>query len=81
MTILVGFNKEEVELFFTNLETLVDKSKFQPTRIYNMDETRIFSLQKPVEILAPNGKKQVGGVASWERGHNITVVCCMNSSG
>lgn len=46
-----------------------------------MDETGISSVQKPVQILALKVKKQEGGATSWGRGHNITVVCCMNDSG
>lgn len=78
---VTGFNKVEVELFYNNLETLMEKHNFEPTRIFNMDETGISSVQKPVHILAPKGKHQVGSATSWERGRNITVVCAMSASG
>lgn len=78
---VIGFSKEEVKLFFNNLESLMDKHSFGPTRIFNVDETGISSVQKPVHILAPKGKHQVGGITSWERGRNITVICSMSASG
>ena len=78
---VMGFNKEEVDIFYRNLESLMDKHNFEPTRIFNMDETGISSVQKPFHTLAPKGKNQVGGITSWERGRNITVVCCMSASG
>ena len=76
-----AFNKEDVDLFYKNLETVMTKFKFSPSRIYNMDETGISTVQKPGKILAPQGQKQVGGITSWERGKNITVVCTMSASG
>ncbi|XP_046399922.1 uncharacterized protein LOC124166435 [Ischnura elegans] len=78
---VIGFNKSEVDLFFKNLENLMDKYKFPASRVFNMDETGISSVQKPGHILAPKGQKQVGGVTSWERGRNITVVCAFSASG
>ncbi|XP_039278688.1 uncharacterized protein LOC120350209 [Nilaparvata lugens] len=78
---VVGFNKDEVGLFFSNLTTVVDKFKFGADRIYNMDETGISTVQKPGQILGPKGQKQVGGAISWERGRNITVICCFSASG
>lgn len=78
---IVGFNKDEVDLFFANLTSVVDKFKFKADRIYNMDETGISSVQKPGQILGPRGQKQVGGAISWERGRNITAICCMSASG
>lgn len=77
----VGFNKNEVDLFYNNLGAVIMKHKFPPNRIYNMDETGISTVQKPGKILAPQGQKQVGGITSWERGKNITAVCAMSASG
>lgn len=76
-----AFNKDEVDLFYKNLDTVMTKYNFPPNRIHNMDETGISTVQKPGKILAPRGQKQVGGVTSWERGKNITVVCAMSASG
>ena len=36
-----AFNRDEVNHFYSNLETLFSKCKFLPTRIYNVDEMGI----------------------------------------
>lgn len=46
-----------------------------------MDETEISSVQKTLQIISSKGKKQIGGVTSWEIGCNVTVMCCMKTSG
>lgn len=76
-----AFNKTEVELFYNNLDVLLTKYKFPASRIYNMDETGVTSVQRPGKILAPQGQKQVGSMTSWERGKTVTVVCAMSASG
>lgn len=78
---IVGFTKEEVDLFFTNLDFLMQKHKFSAARVFNMDETGISTVQKPGQILGAKGQKQIGGAISWERGRNITVICCFSASG
>jgi len=78
---ITAFNKKEVDLFFSNLETEFDKHKFQASQIYNFDETGISTVQKPGRILGPKGVKQVGAATSWERGKNITIACAMSASG
>lgn len=47
MNRITAFNKVEIGLFFQNLETLIIKYKFCPTKIYNMDETGITTAQDP----------------------------------
>lgn len=78
---ITSFNKEEVTLFYNNLEILMKKHKFTAARIYNMDETGITTVTDPGNLIAPKGQKRVGSVTSWERGKNITVICTMNASG
>lgn len=78
---VTAFNREEVELFYSNVENVMDKHKFSSTHIYNMDETGISTVQKPAKILGPKGQKQVGSVTSWERGKTVTVCCSMSASG
>jgi hypothetical protein len=76
-----AFNKTEVDRFFNNLLTVIEKNKFPESRIFNVDETGISTVQKPAKILAPKGQKQVGSVISWERGKNVTVVCAVSAVG
>lgn len=78
---ITGFNREEVNKFYDNLESVLSESKFTPDRIFNADETGITTVQDPGKILATKGKKQVGSVTSWERGKLVTVMCAMSASG
>ncbi|KAJ8946299.1 hypothetical protein NQ314_008925 [Rhamnusium bicolor] len=57
------------------------KGKFEPSRIYNVDETGITTVQQPPKILAPKGVKQIGGMTSAERGVLVTMICCINAAG
>lgn len=78
---ITAFNKEEVTIFFNNLEKVQGKHNFEGHRKFNIDETGISTVQRPGRILAPKGMKQVGFATSWERGKNITVVCGFSTSG
>ncbi|XP_065642819.1 uncharacterized protein LOC136074429 [Hydra vulgaris] len=55
-----AFNKHTVREFFQNLKTV--------RNIYNVDETGLTTVQKPVKVLAGRGSKQVGRITSAERG-------------
>lgn len=69
-----GFNKSRVDEFFNNYKSVQQRYQFKPTRIYNLDETGQSTVIKPVRVVSTKGKKQVGQVASGERGESITVV-------
>ncbi|KAJ8941867.1 hypothetical protein NQ314_010261 [Rhamnusium bicolor] len=74
-------NKETVAAFFKAYKSALAKGKFEPSRIYNVDETGITTVQQPPKILAPKGVKQIGGMTSAERGVLVTVICCINAAG
>lgn len=76
-----AFNREEVELFFHNLESLLEKYNFSVTEIYNADETGITTVQRPSKVLAQKGAKQVGFITSAERGKTVTAVCSFSAAG
>lgn len=78
---VLAFNRQDVNLFYDNLEEVVEKYKFEPHRIFNVDETGISGVHKPSRILAQKGRKQVGAITSGERGQNTTIVCCISASG
>lgn len=78
---ITAFNKTEVERFFGLLEQLMVKFHFPPEKIYNIDETGITTVHKPLRIYAQKGQKQVGAATSWERGKTVTVCCSMNAAG
>lgn len=58
------------------------KNKIDATRIYNVDESGLSTVQNKCQrVLAQKGKKQIGSVSSAERGVNTTIVCCASASG
>ncbi|XP_031729111.1 uncharacterized protein LOC116397635 [Anarrhichthys ocellatus] len=59
----------------------MDRHTFPPHMIYNVDETGIFTVQKPWQVVTEKGKKQVGSITSAERGELVTVVCAVNTAG
>lgn len=68
-----SFNKNNVDAFYDNLATVMDRYKFEPQNIYNVDETGITTVQKPDRLIARRGTRQVGSVTSGERGTLVTV--------
>ena len=77
-----SFNKTNVDSFFTLYQSLMDKYKFPPNRVYNCDEKGITTVPNhPPKILARTGKKQVGTMASGEKGTNTTVMLCGSADG
>jgi len=47
--------------------------------IYNVDETGLTTVQKPVKIIAGKGQKQVGYITSAEMGTLVTACCAVNA--
>ncbi|XP_065665564.1 uncharacterized protein LOC136086990 [Hydra vulgaris] len=76
-----AFNRYTVGEFFTNLKDVRLRHKFQPQNIYNVDETGLTTVQKPVKVIAEKGDKQVGRITSAERGTLVTVCCAVNAIG
>src|SRR6218665_1431343 len=75
-----GFNRIQVEKFYSLLRTVLEENKLQAHRVFNVDESRISTVQKPGKILAAKGSKQVGKMTSAERGQNVTIVCAISAS-
>lgn len=78
---VLAFNKEEVTMFFDNLQKLYDGHTFEAHRIFNVDETGISNVHVPSRIIANKGQKQVGAITSGERGQLVTVVVAMSAAG
>lgn len=78
-----AFNMERVTAFFDLYERTINTSNgtMSPSRIFNMDETGLQTVQKPQKVLARKGKHQVGGIVSAERGETTTCVCCVSEAG
>jgi hypothetical protein len=76
-----AFNKENVTNFFNLLEEALKKYPVSADKIFNLDETGVTTVQRPNKILAEKGKKQVGMIASAERGSLVTVCNVVSASG
>lgn len=76
-----AFNKFKVDQFFGNLQKVLERFKFPPERIFNLDETGVTTVMKPVKVVSATGKKQVSQAASGERGELVTFVGIISASG
>lgn len=76
-----GFNRPRVTEFFDKLRVQLDKYKFQPEQIYNLDESGVSTVTRPVKVVAPKGRKQVGVSTSAERGELVTFVGIICATG
>lgn len=77
----LGFNRNKVNEFFNNYKNVLEKYKFTPERIFNLDETGVTTVLNPPKVIATKGKKQIGLIASAERGELVTVVGIINATG
>lgn len=59
----------------------MDRFKFSPHDIYNIDESGFTTVQIPAKVVSTRGKKQVGSLTSAERGELCTVLCGISAGG
>src|ERR1700733_311866 len=71
----VAFNRPQVQRFYALYKEILQKRQFLPSQIWNMDETGITNVHRPVNIVATKGVKQVSKMTSGERGKTVTVIC------
>ncbi|CAH1973558.1 unnamed protein product [Acanthoscelides obtectus] len=79
-----AFNRTQVNRFYDNLWSIISHHNFltRPDDIYNMDETGVkTSASKPPRCISVKGKKQVGVVATAEKGQLTTVICACSATG
>lgn len=76
-----SFNKFSVNLFFKNLQEVIEKHQLQGFQIYNCDETAVTNVHKPPKILAAKKQKQIGKVTSAERGTLVTMCTAICANG
>jgi hypothetical protein len=78
----LGFTSENVASFFDIYKSELRNVNYQAYRIFNVDETRITTVQhRHSKVITMRGKKEVASLTSVERGNLITAVTCMNASG
>ncbi|XP_046972346.1 uncharacterized protein LOC124539067 [Vanessa cardui] len=76
-----SFNRINVQLYFQNYTSVVDKYKLQAKDIWNVDETGITTVQKPDRVIARRGQKQASAMTSAERGTLVTIALAGNALG
>nr|XP_047124725.1 uncharacterized protein LOC101237912 [Hydra vulgaris] len=76
-----SFNPTNVQKFYNNLQTILNRFKLKRGDIWNMDETGITTVQTLDHIVAKKGFKQIGRVTSAERGNLVTVAVAVFASG
>ena len=81
MARLCGFNRQQVDRFFSVYKDLIDSDSYTPMRVWNADETGISCVQSPGYVVATKGSRDVARVISAERGKNVTVLCAQNAAG
>ena len=77
----VAFNMPKVNEFFYVYSALLKSQTFVPSRVWNMDETGVSTVQRPTKIVAIKGIRTVGKMTSGERGTTVTVVCAFSAAG
>ena len=76
-----AFNKHTVSTFFEKLKSAIEKHQFTPEKIWNLDETGVTTVHRPLKIIGEKGAKQVAKVTSGERGQLVTVCSAVNACG
>ncbi|XP_064101716.1 tigger transposable element-derived protein 1-like [Macrobrachium nipponense] len=76
-----AFNSHVVNKFYDTLAKVMDKYKFQPQDIYNLDETGCHTVQSPGRVVTKRGRKQLGSITSAERGELVTLVYVVSATG
>lgn len=77
----MAFNPFNLNRFFSNLDQAMKKYNFPPENIYNLDETGVTTVQKPLKVVAEKGIKQVSWVTSEEKGEIVTMCATVNAAG
>lgn len=62
-------------------KTLDDNPTITASKIYNVDESGLSTVQRPRKVAAMRGSRNTRVLTSAERGSHSTVVCCMNAAG
>ena len=77
---IVAFNKVNVETFFKAYTLAMEKYTFSPDRIYNLDESSLSTVMKPVKVVCAKGLP-VATQVTRERGDSMTFVGIINAVG
>lgn len=76
-----GFCEENVNKFFDQLNDMLEL-KFDPSHIYNMDETGFPTVPTRTDkVITTKGTRRVGQVATAERGTSVSMALTVNAAG
>ena len=76
-----AFNPTTTKRFFDNFDEVLKQNQFTANNIYNADETGIRTVHSPGLVIDAKGKKQIGSLASAEKGELVTLVCAVSATG
>lgn len=76
-----AFNELTMKEYFSNLENLLQSTKVNGARIFNLDESGCTTVQKVPKVIGEKGVKQVGQITSRERGELVTICGIVSASG
>lgn len=78
-----GMCKENCKHYFELLGKILDEHELhtKPSHIFNVDETGLQMNNKPGQVLAAKGSKNVSSITSGEKGETISVIACCNAEG
>lgn len=80
---LTSFNRKNVGQFFYNLKEVLKKypELAEPSRIYNLDETKTPTVQEPQTVVSETGTKQLNAATSGECGILVTTCAIICATG
>ena len=76
----IAFNRTNVDVFFNAYAEAVALDNFTPDRIYNLDESGLSTVMKPMKVVCQRGAPVASQVAR-ERGCHMTFVGFINAAG
>ena len=76
-----SFNVANVSAFFDKLEDVKVRYGLTNKDMWNLDETGVTTVQKPRQVVASKGAKQVGAMTSAERGQLVTMCAAVSATG
>ena len=76
----IAFNRANVEVFFNAYAEAMTRHQFSPDRIFNMDESSLSTVMKPMKVVCQRGQP-VASQVSTERGLSMTFVGFINAAG
>lgn len=76
-----AFNEHNVNMFFSNLKSVIERFKIRPENIWNMDESALTTVQKPLSVVAQRGVRNLGSITSAERGVLVTLALAISAGG